>query len=77
MFGQMHAELDAVVLVGVDEAAAGHEKDGRFLRLRLRLQDVHLQRDIGIAAARHLPVNDVRDQADFRLVRRPPWPSLP
>lgn len=65
---EVHAELDAVVLVGIDEAATRDEEDGRLLRLRLRLQDVHLHRHIRIAAARHLLIDDVRDQSDFCLI---------
>ena len=66
---QVHAELDAIVLVGVDEAASRDKEDGGLLFLRLRLQDVHLHRHIRITAARHLLVDDVRDQSDFCFVR--------
>ena len=65
-FSQVHAELDAVILVGIDEAAARDVDDRRKRCLGLGFQDIHLHGDVLIAAGRHLFIDDAGDLLDFR-----------
>ena len=62
----MHAELDAVILVGIDEAAARDVDNRRKRCLGLGFQDIHLHGDVLIAAGRHLFIDDAGDLLDFR-----------
>ena len=50
-FCQVHAELYAVVLIGIDEAAARDVNDGRPFRVRFRLQDVHFHGYVRVPAS--------------------------
>ena len=63
-FCQVHPELDAVVLIGIDEAAAGDIYNSRKLFIRFRLQDVHFHGYVGVASHRDLFVYDVGNLID-------------
>ena len=69
-FCQVHAELYAVVLIGIDEAAARDVNDGRLFRVRFRLQDVHFHGYVRVAPHRDLFVYDVGNLIDHRRLYR-------
>ena len=69
LFRQVVPQLDPVVPVGVDEAAASHIDDGRHFFFLLGLEQIHGHGHIGIPPGRYLFIDHSGNLLYFRFHR--------